>query len=898
MNTLNLNGKWTLSNSLNRKELKDISMNIPGDVHSALLREKIISDPYVGFNEKDVQWVGKENWKITRKFSFKKQTGLTSYLVLESADTFFRIAINGKKCGDGDNYFRTYRFDVTKYLQNGENSIEVEFFSSEKEAISRAKKLSYEVPCSEYDVFSPNRNLVRKIQCQSGWDWGPCLMAFGIYGSIRLESVSSGYIESVCVNTMPVSSKEISLHNELADKQTSTSKVSVEKNKSTGSWEAKISVRYFSLKAQTVHFIFELTGNSSSAVGACMKELSAGENEFATSIQIDNPVLWKSADELKENNEKENSLYTLTVSSLASRDNTQKDKSNSAKKFAEPQTDSEMTKHIGFRTLVLNATKDKNGCSLYYCLNGRSIFAKGANWVPVDSLPERWTEERYRYLLQSAVDSNMNSLRFWGGGQYENETCYNICDRLGIIIWQDCMFACSLYPSNEEFLESVEKEIADNVYRLQSHASLAVWCGNNENLGAITWYEVSKKNRDRYIVDYDRLNNGTVEKTIKRCDPERSWWPSSPCAGPGTFGDNWHNDAEGDMHFWSVWHEKKSFEAYLSIKPRFVSEFGYESFPSLEGVKEYASEGELNLTSPVMEYHQRSPGGNSIMLENFSRYFRFPSGTANMLYLSQVQQALAVKTAVQYWRSLRPYCMGATYWQLNDVWPVASWSSIEYSGKWKLLQYEAKKFFAPLTFSLIKKDGILYAYIVNETMRNVDCEVTLNILKFDGTPAGKKITLTKKVESDSSVCVWKMEDKELPVQKEQCFIYGAMNATSDGKKAQTITDTLFPSLQKKCSLEKAKITTSVTEKDGVFTIALSATKPAFYTMLEVPGVHGIFSDNMITLLPGKQTVVTFTLNNYGWGKEFNIPQEKTKTVKSAEELKKLLTVTTLRNTYE
>ena len=925
MTRLDLSGKWTLCNVLNKKEIKNIPMNIPGDVHSALIREKIISDPYYGFNEKDVQWVGRENWSITRTFSYKKIPGATSFITLDSADTFFTITINGKKCGAGDNYFRSWRFDITKILRDGENSITIEFDSSEKFAVERAKKLEYVVPCTQYPIYSPNRNLVRKIQCQSGWDWGPCLMTMGIYGGIAIETVHNGYLESVTVNTKPVNGKaaeEVVMHEEtnaeskLALKKKSASKNNLTVNSTSGKWEATIGIRYFALKDATIHFMVELTGNNTSAVGATMKKVTAGENFFETTIQVENPVLWMSADELAELGQKENALYTLTVTSLAEKNVTNAPAAghNSLERQM-PAEDSLVTKHIGFRTLTLVAKKDRNGCSLYYDLNGRPIFAKGANWVPVDSLPERWTPSRYRYLLQSAVDANMNSLRFWGGGQYENELCYDICDRLGIIIWQDCMFACSLYPSNDEFLESVTKELEDNVYRLQSHPSLALWCGNNENYGALNWYKESRDNRDRYICDYDRLNHDTVERTIKRCDPSRTWWPSSPCAGPGTFGDNWHNDSEGDMHFWSVWHERKSFEAYLSIKPRFVSEFGYESFMSQEGIKEFASDDQLNLTSPVMEFHQRSPSGNSIILENFSRYFRIPESTSGMLYLSQVQQAIAVKTAVSYWRSLRPTCMGATYWQLNDVWPVTSWASIEYSGKWKLLQYAAKKFFSPLAFSLVKKDGELYANVVNETMHDVKVKVTLHLMDFNGGNCIKPIVLNADVPSDKAQCVWTSEIEKLPCQENgkqiikfcdttefniaDYFIYGEMEATggpSAGGTPFIMNDMQFLSLQKEAAPQKADITSSVTQNDGVYTIVLTTDKPAFYTTLEIPGMHGIFSDNMLTLIPGKPTTVTFTQNDYGWGKAA-IVQAKTKADISAEQFKKLLTVTSLRDTY-
>lgn len=854
MKALNLKSTgWKLSNIGSRPEIKDVQMNIPGDNYSALMRANLIPDPYYGMQEKECQWVGKDDWCIERTFTFTPTANARQYLCMDMVDTFFKAYLNGVLVGEGHNYFRIWRFDITEALKEGENTLRIEFESSEKNAILAAEKLPYPIPVSAYDMYSPHRNLVRKIQCHSGWDWGPCLMVSGIYGNIFIDSVHEGFINSVGTETVPV-----------------------EEGNYSGRWHVSVKVRYTSFEPGKKTFLIELIGNGQSLVKSSRQELKEGLNEFEVELEIEKPELWKSADQLKEEGLKENKLYLLRVCSMS-----------------DHKEDSIMEKNVGIRTLKLEAIPDEKGCSLFYRLNGRPIFAKGANWIPIDSLPERWTESRYRYFLQTAADSNMNSLRFWGGGQYESEMCFNICDKLGLIIWHDCMFACGLYPTDNEFLEDVEREIEDNVYRLQSHPSLAVWCGNNENYGALNWYEESRRARDRYIVDYDRLNHGVVEKTVKRCDPSRTWWPSSPCAGPDTFGDNWHNDSEGDMHFWSVWHEKKDMEHYLSIKPRFVSEFGYESFPSLEGTKEFAGDDQLNLTSPVMEWHQRSPGGNSIMLENFSRYFRIPNSFQNMLYLSQVQQAMAVKTAVDYWRSLRPHCMGATYWQINDIWPVASWSSLEYSGKWKLLHYQAKRFFEPLCFSLYKKEGKVFASIVNETMSKVHASVKIQLMDFDGNIKDEYV-VSDTLESDSAKLLWQMEID--PETADTYFIQGTMTCTTESKALMesgiplTQSDTLFPARWKKCDLKQTKVSYEAkTLENGNIQITLNATKPAFFTQLDLPGHKGIFSDNMFTLLPGNPVTVTFAPSSYGLEEPAKAP--------TIEEFNSALEITTLRDTY-
>ena len=442
-----------------------------------------------------------------------------------------------------------------------------------------------------------------------------------------------------------------------------------------------------------------------------------------------------------------------------------------------------------------------------------------------------------------------------GGGYYEKDYFYELCDKLGIMVWQDCMFACSLYPITTDFLENVTKEIEYQVNRLQSHACIAIWCGNNENFGTLNWFPESINNRDRYLVDYDRLYIDTIGRKIKDEDPSRIFWPSSPCAGPDDFADNWHADSMGDMHYWSVWHERKSFDAYLSIRPRFVSEFGYESFPSLETIKSFATEEDFNFTSKLMEYHQRSPSGNSIILENFSRYFRFPNGFESMIYLSQVQQALAIKTAVDWWRSLMPNCMGALIWQLNDVWPCPSWSSLEYNGKWKLLHYETRKFFDIVYMPLYIKEKKLYANICNETNDNLELQVNINYYKFDGSNFAKSKLIKKTVEAQSVTNV--LEECVDEENKNEFFIYATYEAKTKNGHQYKGENLVFPGLYKHAHIANTNIKYNICEVDENFEITLESDKPAFFVSLDNDNLSGRFDDNMFTLLPGNKKKVVF-----------------------------------------
>ena len=834
MKTLSLAGTWDLKAEGNIYNtdmgLKPSpTVTFPGDIQSAILKANPDFDPYYRDNELKFQVPGQTYWTCTRNFYVaKKMLSNHQFIELDGIDTFADIYINNVLVGHTENFFRLWRFDVTGILHEGENKIQIKFTPSEAIAIEEAKKIPYPIPCSIYDVTSPNRNLVRKTQCQAGWDWGPCIMAMGIYNSIKIIQTKTGFIDYIQTKTVPLKKNE---------------------------WQVEVTTHINSLKEGSVPVSISIDGEKLNPVVLKTNfKLSKGENIIKQTIVVKNPDLWwpagcrpeDDAAILKTGNPtfNQNTLYDITVN-VAEISKTQK---------------------LGFRTLEVVSEEDEHGKSLYFKVNDRPIFSKGSNWIPCDALPSRQTPEKYKYLLESLVKANQNTIRVWGGGFYEKDIFYYLCDLYGILIWQDCMFACSTYPATPDFLSNVRAEIKHQVRRLSHHPSLAIWCGNNENLGAITWYDESKNNRDRYLLDYDHLNEGVVGDEIRKNDPDRAWWPSSPSAGPNDFSDNWHADGRGDMHYWSVWHEKKPFEAYYSIKPRFVSEFGYQSLPSMSEIKTFADKEDLNITSPIMEFHQRSPGGNPIIFENFSRYFRVPSTFESMVYLSQVQQAIAIQTAVQYWRSLRPICMGATVWQINDVWPIASWSSIDYSGKWKLLHYNEKKFFSPVFLSAFVKDSLFQAYVLNDTRKELNVKITISTLNFKGKKVKDDVEIIQTIAPDSSTLVY-----ELPIEKpiSDSFIH----ATMEYGESKTET-TVFTSFQKKCYLEDPEIKyqiSEVTRNPGSYRIKLTAKKPAFYVSLDQQGIPGIFSDNMFTLLPNETKTIIFTPSPYG--------NTKTKTVK-------------------
>lgn len=818
MLTLDINGIWNLY-PLDREKIQvhtnrfigyeSIPCTLPGDIHSALLANSIISDPYIGTQELDIQWVGRQDWVLERTFLITEENlnEKTAVLTLTMADTIITVLVNDEEVGSCDNQFRRWRFEIDKALIVGENTIKLVFTSAENHAIERAGTLAYPIPYSVYPVSAKHRNLVRKTQCHSGWDWGPCIMNFGIYEPIELAFVDEGIIESVTCDT---------------------------KHQADDTWDLVVQVIFNAKKVQSL----ASSARCASATQQGMIETQVGLNTVTFHLVCSKVQRWW------PNGEGKSVLYPLTLTI----------------------GDQEISKRIGFRTLEVKTEEDaEGGKGMVFCVNGRDIFAKGANWIPLDAFMGRLTQDRYEQLLQYAADANMNMLRVWGGGLYEKDAFYELCDEKGILLWQDCMFSCSMYPSDPPFLASVEAELRYQVNRLHDHPSLALWCGNNEDLGAISWYEESRKNPYRYVIDYDRLNEGVVGRVIKELDPHRTWWPSSPSAGSGDFSDNWHNDKRGDMHFWSVWHEGKSFEEYYSINPRFVSEFGYQSFPSLSTVATYAQKSMWNLSSIEMEHHQKNLRGNSIIIENFSRYYRFPTGFEQMLYLSQVQQATAMKMAIEYWRTTLPHCMGTLYWQLNDNWPVSSWSSIDYTLKWKLLHYAAKRFYAPaLPIAYQKEDSKVEVYIVNDGPKAIeDAKLSVKFSTFEGQKLGKQeYRLTIGPKSSTHMCTIDLKKKP-KLDRKKTFIY--LKLKSDDLY---IENCLLLEKPKACQLLDPVLETQVEKAIGGFSVTVSCTYPAFEVALDAQDLKGVFSDNLFNIRPTAQKVVFFKTQEHVTVKEF------------------------------
>ena len=789
---IDLAGTWRIVSADGKHKADYV---VPGDVHSSLIAAGIIPDPYIGRNEYDVRWVAELEWVASRKFKWDGGAG-PWHLDVDYLDTVAEIRINGKKVLNAVNCFRRYRPDVTKALRRGENKIEIRFLSNVTEAAKRQKAHPYFVPYAAQNCPIPDTNFLRKPSCHAGWDWNLAIMPFGAYGRVALRKTFEA---------------DLPLHVIVTQRHLPNGNVEVEF--SVAGPDSDNRGRDVVLNCGNVIRQRQYKG----------KNANSGFFHETETFSLSKPKLWWPAGSGEQN------LIDVSV-----RCGTEHWK-----------------QRIGLRNIELINEKDKIGARFAFKVNGKEIFCRGANWIPADALPSRATPELTRKLLQAAVDANMNMIRVWGGGYYEQDWFYDLCDELGLMVWQDFQFSCNLYPASEEFLWEVWHEVNEQVCRLQHHASIALWCGDNELIGALTWFPESRANRDRYLVAYDRLNRN-IEDAAKAADPDINWWPSSPSSGPLNFGDAWHDDRSGDMHFWSVWHEGKDFEHYRDVSPRFCSEFGFQSYPSLHVVKKFATgPDDLNIASAVMESHQKNVGGNARIAETMFRYFRFPSDFGNFCYLSQVQQGLAVKTAVEYWRSLKPHCMGTLYWQLNDTWPVASWSGLDHGGGWKAMHYMARRFFSPVAVMAIpdKTSGGFVIKAVNDRLERQ--KISLDLIVLD--PAGRAKpfkTISATLPPDCAVEVVKLKRGELPPGHILIMDFEA----GDGSKGRAhFSNEPYKAL----NIVNPGLTQSAKIKEGSLVISLKAKHAALFIVAEA-GVDGRYSDNVIDLLPGESSEIIFT----------------------------------------
>ncbi len=791
---LDLGGSFALSTPDRR--LKARTLTLPGDVHTALLAAGDIPDPYYGANEQAVLWVHQVPWVMERRFT-ATAADIAGYLTLtlENVDCIATVLLNGEEIARTQNQFVRYDIDVTGKVKAGANTLRLEFAVTADVAKARAEAHPFPIPFTKNYLSNGlpgvHMNFVRKTACHAGWDWGIRLMPIGVYGCMALRRSRLARQDSV----------------------------TVAQAHGRRSVELSITTRVFAFAEGSVELMHEIAGQKLSDKVV----VRPGENVFVHNVTIRDPELWW------PNGQGAQHLYELWTTLDGER----------------------TTRRIGLRKLEWIVEKDAIDHNFKVRVNGRDITAMGANWIPADAIPSRITPAVVRDLLESAGAANMNMLRVWGGGQYEPDYFYELCDELGLLVWQDFMFACMSYPSDRAFLADVELEVTQQIRRLSHHAALALWCGDNEVIGSLTWYPETQADPARYIANYDRLNS-LLGRLVEDEDPARRFWPSSPSLGYLDFSDGWHKDTRGDTHYWSVWHEAKDFSAYREVQPRFASEFGFQSFTSMNVIETFAGPDDMNPSSPVMESHQRNTGGNARIVETMLRYFRFPSDFDQMVFLSQVQQGLAIKTAIEFWRSTKPRCMGTLYWQINDTYPVASWASLDYGGQWKLLHYMAKRFFRPLNVVAVPDaDGdALVLKGINDTAQKAELYLDVEAVDVGGRTR-TVFTGHGTVSPDAARELARLVLADLTQGEFLYFTWRDKAGTLIGE------NDYFPRAYKEYDLVPAKVTARWTSEAGQPVLVLKADRPAMF-VTATTDVPGYFSDNAVTLLPGREARLTFT----------------------------------------
>ena len=646
---------------------------VPGTVHTDLLANKLIPDPFIGANEKQLQWIENEDWQYQTTFTISKAElkHQNAILHFDGLDTFAEVYLNGTKILSADNMFRTWKVDVKRVLKVGQNKLQITFASAVKKGKEEAKKLPYTLPGDE-KVFT------RKAQYHFGWDWGPRFVTAGIYKKVVLRFWDNAILSQVKTNQ------------DLTDKTLAKVVFSVDINTNkVGQYQLKIND-----KTEEI-------------------QLQKGQNTLSFSYEIKNPKLWW------PNGLGEAHLYPFDIHLIK-----------------DMQVIDSQKVTIGLRTIELVQEKDAIGKSFYFKVNGQPVYMKGANVIPPDSFLPRVTDSVYQSIVKNAVNANMNMLRVWGGGVYTDDVFYEACDKNGILVWQDFMFACAMYPGDEAFLENVKQEVVDNVTRLQNHPSIALWCGNNENdEGWHNWgwqkqYKYSEADSTKIWNDYQKLFHDLIPKTLDSLLPknENRYWPSSPSIGWGRK----ESLLSGDAHYWGVWWGMEPFEMYEKKVGRFMSEYGFQGLPEKKTFLAFAKSDELNFDSDAVKNHQKHPTGYQTIKEYMARDYQVPTNFEDFIYVSQLLQAEGMKTAIEVHRRAKPNCMGTLIWQLNDCWPVTSWSSVDYYGKWKALQYQLKHSFEDLLIAVVEKTDLYQVHIVNDDSKKYEGVFEMKLLDFNG----------------------------------------------------------------------------------------------------------------------------------------------------------------------
>ena len=787
---ISLRGEWTFKESTHREWLP---ATVPGCNYLDLMDNGEIEDPFDGTNEQKVKWVGEVDWEYARTFELD-ETAIDEeciYLHCDMLDTLADIYVNDRLIGKANNCHIAYDFNIKNYVKLGTNDIRIYFYSPVEYATNKQK-----------EDHMPHNNMgvtgiphIRKPQCHFGWDWGPTLPVSGISRDIYIDAYSGAKILDLRV-----------LQHFNDDMSTCDVEVIP------------------TLSSEKMNGTFSLAcpdGNTLS-LGGIIK------NGVSKTFHIEKPELWWT------NDISDKAVQPLYVAKLTLANH------------------EEMSRTIGLRTIELNREADEYGKNFQFVLNGVPLFIKGSNYIPPDSFITRFDSTRLTKLMESVKDANMNMLRIWGGGYYESDEFYTACDKYGILVWQDFMFACAPYPFyDEQFLHLVSREVEYNVKRLRNHPCLALWCGNNE----IEMMTAGWMNRKKLIKWTEKYFHEILPAEVRELDELTPYVPGSPNASG--FMNKVNSDNDGDTHMWHVWHGLQPLTYYRKRMTRFCSEFGLESLPNMQTIRTFAKPSDYSLKSRVFMAHQKCASGNSKMLYYMSTRFRIPKLFEDIVYLSQVTQEECVRDATEHWRRNRGRCNGSMYWQLNDCWPVSSWSSIDYDGRYKALQYRAKQFNAPITISLEDNKTRVQFYILNDKREPFNGSLQLTFSTFDGKDIYSDV-MDVHADPISSTLVFSKDYKYMLRESRDRVLY--IKLFDDKGELVSYRTHLFTA-EKQLHLPQAKFFKFVKVEDGIAHIKIKSDAYARFVKVEIANTYNALSDNYFDLKPFEEKVITVPVEN-------------------------------------
>ena len=814
---------------------------VPGVVQTDLLHSGLIPDPFDRDNESHLQWIGLADWEYQTTFQVDATALAHEHvdLVFDGLDTFADVFLNDQAILHADNMFRRWRISAKALLKPGPNTLRIVFHSAVEKMLPYVKSLPYVLPSISTSNGGNEENIAtapytRKAPYHYGWDWGPRFLNEGIWQPVRLETWDALRIENFHIHQQSITSDlaNVSTELEIDASRPTTATLALAHNELSG--------------AETTD-------------GTQTLQLNAGVNHVSFPLRIPAPKLWYPVGYGAQ------SRYRFSASIHVGREIA-----------ARTET------RTGLRSIELRRLPDQWGKSFEFVVNGISVFAKGADVIPFDSFPNRVTPEIHRNILQSARDAHMNMVREWGGGYYESDDFYDICDELGIMVWQEFMFGGDMVPGDTSFQENVRQEAIEQIKRLRDHPSIVLWCGNNEV--ETSWHHwgdrqqfqqsVSPEIRDRVWQDYTIMFADILKSAVARYADPVPYWPSSPSANFEEVPETQHN---GDMHYWSVWHQQAPASDYTLQFPRFMSEYGFQSFPEMRTIRAFAKPEDFNIPSTVMQAHQKNKGGNERILTYMLREYREPKDFASFVYLSQVQQAEIIKIGAEHLRRQRPRTMGTLYWQLNDCWPVASWSSIDYFGRWKALQYYARRFYDDVLISPFLHDDKVDVYVVSDKLQPLAATVHMRLLDFSGNVLLEQ-TKEVQVPAQSSAVYLAVDKSTLSAKGDPRKSFLVLDLDVAGKRASR--NLVFFDVTHNLELPAAPRIETVLNKAGEdYTVTLQSPKLARGVYLSFGDVNIESSDNYFDLIPGEPVTI------------------RLKSSASLEQLKSALTITSLTDAF-